>query len=133
MMVHWPSYLYIYPSWTDILAYYTDRITDVTGCLVGYDVEHGKAYRILLKGMNKVVRVPNQKVVFDESYSLKSATKETHQDKGNVKIVDKPELMEHEVELDEVIINEEATGEEHPEELGPGSEDPNLMRLETME
>jgi hypothetical protein len=31
MMVHWPSYLYIYPSWTDILAYYTDRITDVTG------------------------------------------------------------------------------------------------------
>jgi hypothetical protein len=29
-MVHWPSYLYIYPSWTDILAYYTDRITDVT-------------------------------------------------------------------------------------------------------
>jgi hypothetical protein len=30
MMVHWPSYLYIYPSWTDILAYYTDRITDVT-------------------------------------------------------------------------------------------------------
>jgi hypothetical protein len=31
MMIHWPSYLYIYPSWTDILAYYTDRITDVTG------------------------------------------------------------------------------------------------------
>jgi hypothetical protein len=30
MMVHWPSYLDIYPSWTDILAYYTDRITDVT-------------------------------------------------------------------------------------------------------
>jgi hypothetical protein len=30
MMVHWPSYLYIYPSWTDILAYCTDRITDVT-------------------------------------------------------------------------------------------------------
>jgi hypothetical protein len=30
MMIHWPSYLYIYPSWTDILAYYTDRITDVT-------------------------------------------------------------------------------------------------------
>jgi hypothetical protein len=29
-MIHWPSYLYIYPSWTDILAYYTDRITDVT-------------------------------------------------------------------------------------------------------
>jgi hypothetical protein len=29
-MVHWPSYLYIYPTWTDILAYYTDRITDVT-------------------------------------------------------------------------------------------------------
>jgi hypothetical protein len=95
------------------------------GCLVGYDVEDGKAYRILLKGMNKVVRVPNQNVVFDESYSLKSATKETHQDKGNVKIVDKPELMEHEVELDEVIINEEATGEEHPEELGPGSEEPD--------
>jgi hypothetical protein len=22
--------IYIYPSWTDILAYYTDRITDVT-------------------------------------------------------------------------------------------------------
>jgi hypothetical protein len=33
-MVHWPSYLYIYPSWTDILAYYTDRITDVTRWLV---------------------------------------------------------------------------------------------------
>jgi hypothetical protein len=29
-MVHWLSYLYIYPSWTDILVYYTDRITDVT-------------------------------------------------------------------------------------------------------
>jgi hypothetical protein len=33
MMVHWPSYLYIYPSWTDILAYYTDRITDVTDAM----------------------------------------------------------------------------------------------------
>jgi hypothetical protein len=30
MMIHWTSYLYIYPSWTDILAYYTDRTTDVT-------------------------------------------------------------------------------------------------------
>jgi hypothetical protein len=29
-MEHWPSYLYIYPAWTDIMAYYTDRITDVT-------------------------------------------------------------------------------------------------------
>jgi hypothetical protein len=34
MMVHWPSYLYIYPTWTDILAYYTDRITDVTRSLL---------------------------------------------------------------------------------------------------
>jgi hypothetical protein len=34
-MVPWPSYLYIYPSWTDILAYYTDRITDVTGISIG--------------------------------------------------------------------------------------------------
>jgi hypothetical protein len=33
-MIHWPSYLYIYPSWTDILAYYTDRITVVTLGLV---------------------------------------------------------------------------------------------------
>jgi hypothetical protein len=40
MMIHWPSYLYIYPSWTDILAYYTDRITDVTRRL-----RNGKAGR----------------------------------------------------------------------------------------
>jgi hypothetical protein len=45
------------------------------GCLVGYDVEDGKAYMILLEGTTKVIRVLNQKVVFDESYSLKSATK----------------------------------------------------------
>lgn len=45
------------------------------GLLVGSDVEDGKPYRILLEGTTKVVRVPNQKVVFDESYSLKSATK----------------------------------------------------------
>jgi hypothetical protein len=25
-MVHWPSYLYVYPSWTDILAYYIIQI-----------------------------------------------------------------------------------------------------------
>jgi hypothetical protein len=66
------------------------------GCLVGYDVD-GKAYRILLKGMNKVVRVPNQKAVFDESYSLMSVTKKSHQNKGNEKNVDQPELMEHAV------------------------------------
>jgi hypothetical protein len=30
MMVHWSSYLYIYPSWIDILAYCTDSFTDVT-------------------------------------------------------------------------------------------------------
>jgi hypothetical protein len=30
MMVHWSSYLYKYPSWIDILAYCTDRFTDVT-------------------------------------------------------------------------------------------------------
>jgi hypothetical protein len=30
MMVHWPSCLYLCPSWIDILAYCTDRCTDVT-------------------------------------------------------------------------------------------------------
>jgi hypothetical protein len=30
MMVRWSSYLYKYPSKIDILAYYTDRFTDVT-------------------------------------------------------------------------------------------------------
>jgi hypothetical protein len=64
-------------------------------------------------------------VVFDESYSLKSATQEPYQDTGNATILDKPELMEHEVDIDEVIINEEATGEEQPEELGPGVEEPD--------
>jgi hypothetical protein len=29
MMLHWSSYLYKYPSWIDILAYCTDRFTDV--------------------------------------------------------------------------------------------------------
>jgi hypothetical protein len=29
-MVRWSSYLYKYPSWIDILAYCTDRFTDVT-------------------------------------------------------------------------------------------------------
>lgn len=33
--------------------------------------------------------------------------------------------MEHEVEIDEVIINEESTGEEQPEELGPRLEVPD--------
>jgi hypothetical protein len=29
-MVHWSSDLYKYPSWIDILTYFTDRFTDVT-------------------------------------------------------------------------------------------------------
>jgi hypothetical protein len=35
------------------------------GCLVGYDVEDGKAYRVLMEGTMKVARVLNQKVVFE--------------------------------------------------------------------
>jgi hypothetical protein len=35
MMVHWSSYLYKYLSWIDILAYCTDRCTDLTGATRG--------------------------------------------------------------------------------------------------
>jgi hypothetical protein len=60
MMVHWPSYLYIYPSWTDILAYYTDRITDVTvrGYTSCWDstIHHG--HQLCPKGNGSLAHLP---------------------------------------------------------------------------